>query len=92
MSRISKTDLNTIRNSIKHIIGRREMNDLPGIICRGCPVSSYNNGLGISCRDFIDTIDKDVRTKAGCLDARGCEYRLETMKYILEHNSRGCKI
>jgi hypothetical protein len=94
MSKIRREDLNTIKAAVKHIIEKRQQRELPGVICRGCPVSSFNNGFGISCRDFIDTIDKDVRMKAGCGEARGCEYRLTTMKYILKNynNRGGCKI
>jgi hypothetical protein len=93
MKKIKKADLDIIKAAVKHIIERRQKGELPGVICRRCPICSYNNGFGISCRDFIDTIDKDVRMKAGCGEARGCEYRLETMKYILKnYNNRGCKI
>lgn len=92
MSKIRRADLDTIKAAVKHIAERK--GELPGFICRGCPVSSYNNGFGLSCRDFIDTIDEDVRIKAGCGEARGCEYRLATMKYILKNynNRGGCKI
>ena len=92
MKKISREDLNTIRKAVEHITERRQQGELPGVICRRCPVCSYNNGFGISWRDFIDTIDKDVRMKAGCGEARGCEYRFETMKYILKNYNKVCKI
>jgi len=93
MSKIRRTDLNTIKAAVERIIEGRQKGELPGVICRKCPMSSYNNGTGLSCRDFIDAIDKDARMKAGCGEARGCEYRLATMKYILKsYNNREIKI
>lgn len=93
MSKIRRTDFNTIKAAVKHIIEGRQKGELPGIICKRCPVSSYNNVTGLSCRDFIDTIDKDARMKSGSGEARGCEYRLATMKYILKnYNNREIRI
>lgn len=93
MSKIRRADLNIIKSAVKHIIEGRQKRELPGIICKRCPISSYNNGTGLSCRNFIDTIDKDVRMKTGIGEARGCEYRFKTLKYILKnYNNREIRI